>query len=308
MSEHVIGVGTVDTGRPEPQQAAPARMVAEPVQVRPFPDRQAVLRAAVLVPVTPAHMHAAHPDGPLTLAVTAPADVETGGLAWDETAARLVARPEPEQVVGARIEILTVAEHPLGTAVKGPGTQIDWPEWAQLGETPVVWRGPVDRLADGGRYPCYLSVTGDARALAIQAEGEHGLDFNEALLRVAAPVPACLAQLPPGLSRSEALGRLVGLLIDAGARYLIPADPHDLAAWQPHLRRTYQELNEQARRRRDEQPTEALAAHRPLRYEAAVVSDPPVIVLTPVLRKGGQWLAAMDPSALELPYYRGDAW
>ncbi len=276
----------------------------ETVQPRPFPDRQAVLRAAVLVPVTVAHMHDAHPHGPLTLAATEPVGAHTGGLDWDGR--RLVVHPAPAQVVGARIEILTVGDHPLGHAVKGPGDQVGWPRWADPGDTPVAWHGQPDLLTEGGRYPCRLNLTGEQRALLVQAEGEHGLDFNEALLRVTRPLAEALEQLPDGLGRAEAVERLTALLADRGARYLVPADPHHLPGWEPHLRRAYQALDAQARARRDERPTPATAAHRPVRYDALVRTGHdggPEIVLTPVLRRSGQWLAAMDPTALDLPCY-----
>ncbi|BAJ32626.1 MULTISPECIES: hypothetical protein [Kitasatospora] len=293
----------------------------ETPQPRPFPDRQAVLRAAVLVPVTPAHLHDTHPHGPLALAATEPVDVRTGGLAWDETTRRLTAHPAPGQVVGARIEILTVGEHPLGHAVKEPGGEVRWPAWAALGDTPVAWHGQPALLTDGGSYPCLLNLTGEQRALLVQAEGEHGLDFNEALLRVTRPLAEALDQLPDGLDRTEALGRLITLLIDRGARYLVPADPHHLPGWEPHLHRAYRALDAQARARRHEHPTPATAPHRPVRYDALVRDGGaggdggdgrdgggPEIVLTPVLRRGGQWLAAMDPAALDLPHYRGGGW
>ncbi|MFJ1755898.1 hypothetical protein [Kitasatospora sp. NPDC088134] len=286
-----------------PEPAATPRPVADPVQHRPFPDRQAVLRAAALVPVALGHMDAAHPAGPLPLAATTPAEVCTGGLQWDGAAGQLVVHPVPDTVVAARIEILTVAEHPLGTAVVGPDGRIDWPAWARLGDTPVVWDESADRPAAGGRHPCYLAVTGESRAVLIQAEGEHSLDFNEALLRVTGPLAAALDRIPSGLDRSEAIGRLAVLLIDAGARYLIPAEPYDLAAWEPQLRRAYLALNAQARQRRDGLPDGGPAPHRPLRYRAALLADPPGIVLTPVLPRNGQWLPAMDPAALDLPCY-----
>ncbi|MFF4341135.1 hypothetical protein ACFY00_14505 [Kitasatospora sp. NPDC001540] len=295
------------------------QLTTEAVQPRPFPDRQAVLRATVLVPVTVAHMHDAHPHRPLTLAATEPADVHAdadasglvGGLDWDEGARRLVVHPEPARVVGARIEILTVGDHPLGYAVKQPGGEVSWPEWAQLGDTPVAWHGQPDLLTEGAAHPCRLHLTGEQRALLVQAEGEHGLDFNEALLRVTRPIADALEAIPPGLERTAALGRLVAALIDGGARYLVPADPHDLPGWQPHLQRTLQALDAQARRHRDERPTPATAAHRPVRYDALVragYDGEPEIVLTPVLRRGGQWLAAMDPAALDLTCYRGSGW
>lgn len=273
-------------------------VLTEPVQPRPYPDRQAVLRATALVPVTVGDMYAAHPDRPLTLAATSPVGVRTGGVAWDEEGRRLVSSPEPARVVGARIEILTVGEHPLGTAVKGPAAELSWPVWARLGDTPVRWHDRPELLPEGSRLPCYLNITGELRALLIQAEGEHGLDYNEALLRVAAPVADCLAQLPPGPGLDESLGRLVGLLVDRGARYLVPADPHDPAAWEPHLRRVYDALTAQARTRRD----------HPVRYEARIEQDPGAIVLSPVVPKGGLWLAAMDPAALDVPCYGGGAW
>ncbi|GLW58229.1 hypothetical protein [Kitasatospora phosalacinea] len=287
------------------------QLTTEAVQPRPFPDRQAVLRAAVLVPVTVAHMHDAHPHRPLALAATEPVDARTGGLDWDQATRRLVVRPEPAQVVGARIEILTVGDHPLGHAVKHPGGEVSWPEWAQLGDTPVTWHGQPELLTEGAAHPCRLHLTGEQRALLVQAEGEHGLDFNEALLRVTRPIADALGAIPPGLERTEALGRLVGALIDAGARYLVPADPHHLPGWQPHLQRALQALDAQARRHRDERPTPATAPHRPVRYDALVQAGydgEPEIVLTPVLRRGGQWLAAMDPTALDLPHYRGSGW
>jgi len=214
-------------------------------------------------------------------------------------------------VVGARIEILTVGDHPLGHAVKRPGGEVSWPEWGQLGDTPVLWQGEPELLAEGGAYPCRLNLTGEQRALQIQAEGEPGLDFNEALLRVTRPLAEALDLLPDGLDRTGALGRLVTLLIDRGARYLIPADPHDLPGWEAHLQLAYRALEAQSRARRDERPTPAAAAHRPVRYDALVragYDGEPEIVLTPVLRRGGQWLAAMDPTALELPHYRGAGW
>ncbi|GAA2107928.1 hypothetical protein GCM10009759_47490 [Kitasatospora saccharophila] len=287
------------------------QLTTETVQPRPFPDRQAVLRAAVLVPVTVAHMHDTHPHQPLVLAATEAVDAHTGGLAWNETTRRLTVHPAPAQVVGARIEILTVGDHPLGHAVKQPGGEVSWPEWGQLGDTPVVWQGEPGLLVEGGAYHCRLNFTGEQRALQIQAEGEHGLDFNEALLRVTRPLAEALDLLPDGLDRTGALGRLVTLLIDRGARYLVPADPHDLPGWEEHLRRTYLALEAQARGRRDERPTPATAAHRPVRYDALVragYDGEPEIVLTPVLRRGGQWLAAMDPAALDLPHYPGDGW
>ncbi|QKW23200.1 hypothetical protein HUT16_32630 [Kitasatospora sp. NA04385] len=286
-------------------------LTTEAVQPRPFPDRQAVLRAAVLVPVTVAHMHDAHPHGPLTLAATEPVGAHTGGLDWDAARQQLVARPAPARVVGARIEILTVGDHPLGHAVTHPGGEVTWPEWAQLGDTPVVWRGQPELLTEGAAHPCRLHLAGDQRALLVQAEGEHGLDFNEALLRVTGPLAEALDLIPPGLDRTAALGRLVALLVDRGARYLVPADPHDLPGWEAHLRLAYRALEAQARAHRDERPTPGTAAHRPVRYEALVQTGydgGPEIVLTPVLRRGGQWLAAMDPAALDLPHYRGAGW
>ncbi|MFJ5234200.1 hypothetical protein ACIQBJ_30385 [Kitasatospora sp. NPDC088391] len=291
-----------------PEQAAPPRAaVADPVQHRPFPDRQAVLRAAALVPVALGRMDAAHPVGPLPLATTTPAEVSTGGLHWDGAAGRLVLHPRPDTVVAARIEILTVAEHPLGTAAVGPDGRIDWPARARLGDTPVVWDDHTDRPAEGSRHPCFLAVTGESRAVLIQAEGEHSLDFNEALLRVTGALADALDRVPAGLDRPAAIARLVVLLIDAGARYLVPADPYDLAAWEPRLGRAYLALNEQARQRRDGTPDGGPAPHRPLRYRAALRADPPGIVLTPVLPRNGQWLPAMDPAALDLPCYGATA-
>ncbi|RAJ46436.1 hypothetical protein K353_00814 [Kitasatospora sp. SolWspMP-SS2h] len=272
------------------------------VQPRPFPDRQAVLRAAVLVPVTVSHMHEAHPHGPLTLAATAPVGAHTGGLDWDGR--RLVHHPEPARVVGARIEVLTVGDHHLGHAVAGPGGELHWPQWARLGDTPVHWHGRPDLLAEGGAHPCRLHLTGEQRALLVQAEGEHGLDFNEALLRVTRPLAEALDLLPPDLRRTEAVDRLVALLTDRGARYLVPADPYHLPGWEAHLHHAYLALDAQARAHRDERPTPATAAHRPVRYDALVrpgEDGRPEIVLTPVLRKSGQWLPAMDPAALDLP-------
>ncbi|MBB2913098.1 hypothetical protein FHS43_004396 [Streptosporangium becharense] len=128
---------------------------------------------------------------------------------------------------------------------------------------PCVWT-PAE--PGEGTFRLTVEVSAEDAAAVRTAEREHIEDFqlawDSSFGVVAGLLPRCSADSP-----EEAIKALVTHLVDAGAAYLIPAEPDDPDNWGPRLLTVYQALCAHSYKR-DEK-----GHHSPVKYEFTVRGD-----------------------------------
>ena len=142
--------------------------------------------------------------------------------------------------------------------------------------TGTGWSGGITRYLQSGK-PCEWKTKEPAKGVfelaadvssgnadAVRGfEREHIDDFQFAWDNSFGLVESLLPGIPAS-STKETIKALVTRLIDAGATYLIPADPDDLNNWGPRILGVYRQLCAHSYRRDDR------GHHSPLRFEFTV--------------------------------------